>query len=262
MTLTILTVLPLKVSLFSSIIHSMKKILVLLCLLWLPLSASISIKERTPFAEPGDYIVSQQDKNFTVLLIRSFNAPKIVFEEISTPKAQKNWKEWVQARAPGHTSWVVYEIDLSKDQLIECYSYSHQGWLFLDESQHFLAKLISLPLQKIPLEQKKRIGPAPQNGEEDRRSVWNPPLIVEGKKIEKPQFDSFRGIWPKDDTQLSESRIDLYFRKDGSPFFFPHWIEICNGHFTLKIRVLDSGKHLTSPITGAIPRRVINKGSA
>ena len=165
-----------------------------------------------------------------------------------------SWRSWLESGAPGHTSWIMYEIDPETNALIEGYSFTKRGWLYLDDSQHFLSKLLTLPLRKVSNEERKKIGPAPFGNEPDHRSLWNPSLIVEGKKTKAP-FEAWKTRWPKDDSLLSSCEIQLYFREQDDKFGFPYWIEASNGHYTYAIKAVDSGKNLVSPLTSNLPHR-------
>ncbi len=219
--------------------------------------ASLTLEQRFVHAQAGDFIVTAQENNYSLLFIRSITADTLLLEEISVPAHQVDvkkiqWKEWVSNKAPGHTSWTLYEIDRKSDKLIECFSFSKNGWLFLDESEQFLTRLLSLQLNLVPNKDRKKIGPLPVSNEEDRRALWNPPLIVEGKKIAKPSFDVLKVQWPDDNSRLSCCNIELYFAND---FPFPYWLEVQSPHYAFKMRTIDSGHNLFSPMAGSMPHR-------
>lgn len=223
-------------------------------------SAQTSLKEKLAQAQIGDFIVTAQEGNYSVLSVRSLTKDNLVLEEISIPSKQIdlkqiNWKEWVKNRALGHSSWTLLEIDLQTGNLIECFSVSKNAWLYLDQSEQFLTRLLSLPLQSISQNERKKIGPQPLNGEPDRRSCWNPPLIVEGKKQDKAKFDVMRTQWPDDGTQLARCTIELYFATHSHAFAFPYWLEVQSPHYAFKMRIIDSGRGLTSSLQGPIPHR-------
>jgi hypothetical protein len=220
-------------------------------------ATTLTLEQRFSSAQVGDFIVTAQESNYSLLFIRSITSDILLLEEISVPTHQvdvKNiyWREWVSNKAPGHTSWTLYEIDRKSGKLIECFSYSKNGWLFSDESEQFLTRLLSLQLNLVPEKERKKIGPPPVSNEEDRRSLWNPPLIIEGKKITKPSFEVLKTQWPDDGSRLSRCDIELYFAKD---FPFPYWLEIQSPHYAFKMRAIDSGHNLFSPMTGPIPHR-------
>lgn len=219
--------------------------------------APLTLEQRFTHAQAGDFIVTAQENNYSLLFIRSITSDVLLLEEISIPTHQvdvkkNNWKEWASNKAPGHTSWTLYEIDRKSNKLIECFSYSKNGWLILDESEQFLTRLLSLQLNLIPNKDRKKIGPPSVSNEEDRRSLWNPPLIVEGKKIAKPSFEVLKAQWPDDGSRLSRCDIEMYFAKD---FPFPYWLEIQSPHYAFKMRTVDSGHNLFSPMTGPMPHR-------
>jgi hypothetical protein len=233
-------------------------------LLALCICSSFTLKSKLLKAELGDYIVTEQDKIASVLLVRSLTSSKLVLEEISAPmsaiKTPPSWAKWVQERAPGHTSWTLYEIDLKTNQLSSCYSVSQKIWIKIEESELFFPKLLALPLQPVEHDKRKRIGPAPQADEEDHRALWIPAVVSEGKKVEKPVCEVFQARWPEDNSLLSLCAIELYFTPALS---FPYWIELSNGHYTLKIRTIDSGKGLVSPfnhVTVTAQQREMDNG--
>lgn len=232
--------------------------LLLFCLCFLsPLSlrsaeAPLLLKEKIRDAGAGDYIVTEVSKNYSVLLIRSVSKETILIEEITAPASQfkalpTSWKEWVHSGAPGHTSWVLYDISLKKNTLIQTYSFTRKGWLYPESSECFLASLISLPLKRIPEAQRKRIGPPPPSGEQDQRKIWTPELHFEGQRAPQLRLDAWKTRWPVDDSLLSGCEIELYFAKAPLSFALPFWIEIKSTHYNFKIRTIDAGKGLVSP---------------
>ena len=219
---------------------------------------SFTLGDKLKKAEKGDFIVTEQDKSYCILSIRDVKAESAILEEITVPctsiSKDTEWKSWVKEGAKGHTSWIMYEVSLEDFSLIESYSFTRKGWLFLDDSQHFLSRLFSLPLERLSEKDRKRTGPAPYGDEVDRRKLWNPTVKIDGKKI-KTDCDVWKGSWPKDDTLLSRCDIVLYFGKSSNDISFPYWIEASNGHYTHSIKTIDSGKNLTSPLSHNIPHR-------
>ncbi|MGH2612978.1 MAG: hypothetical protein ACRDFB_08015, partial [Rhabdochlamydiaceae bacterium] len=116
-------------------------------------------------------------------------------------------------------------------------------WLPPQDTQHFLPKLLSLSLQKTPQEHRKRIGPPPESGEEDRRSIWNPSVVVEGQKLDKAAITAWKAKWPKDGSIISDCEIELYFSSQP----FPIWIEVKSPHYKVSLRTVDSGHIMSSP---------------
>jgi len=219
---------------------------------------SFTLGDKLKKAEKGDYVVTEQNKNYSVLTVRSIDKGVAIFEEISVPVSvipqDTSWKKWASDGALGHTSWILFEIDLDNYSLIESYSFTKKGWLYLDDSQNFLSRLLGLSLNKVPEEQRKKTGPSPSGDELDRRKIWNPTVKIEGIKT-KADCDVWKARWPKDDSILSSCDLILYFSKKESNFSFPLWIEATNGHYTHSVKTIDSGKLLTSSLTSNLPRR-------
>lgn len=216
-------------------------------------------KERLEKAKSGDYMVAEANKTITLLAIRSHTPDSLVLEEISAPvsnlkKMPASWAEWVKEKAPGHTSWSMIEIDLSTGQILECYSFSRSAWVHVSQNESLIATLLHLPLKTIASHERKRIGPPPLNGDPDFRKVWNPPLIFEGKKVENALFDVFETTWPKDNTELSNQQVTLYFDRE-KRFPLPFWVQVDTSHATAALRTIDSGKNLPV-VYRTLPRRV------
>ena len=225
----------------------MKRFVLLFTILLTTALNAFSLKDKIVKGSPGDYVVTEQMGTYTILLIRSLSDRHLLLEEIDAPKlnldpAPLSWKEWISQGAPGHTAWISYLIDLEKNKLLESYSYSRGAFLYVEDPNHFLARLMTLSLEKTPPDKRKRIGPPP-NGEEDHRALWMPTVTFEGKKMEKPSITVWTARWPSDNSIIANCEIELYF----SGFAFPYWIEIKSPHYKASIRSLDSGRGMTSP---------------
>jgi hypothetical protein len=216
-------------------------------------ASTTSLKERMVKGKPGDYIVTSQGSNYSVLAIRENIGNRFVLEEITVPQATFNaekttWKEWVARRAPGHTSWMGYSFDMENNTLRQCYSYSQRQWIFIEKSDHLLAQILTINLRPTPDRERKRIGPPPFAGEADRRKLWLPQMIANGKKVARPRYDIVRATWPKDKTRLAGCVVELYFDSRRTEFPFPYWLEVQSPHYTFKMRAIDSGEGLQSPM--------------
>lgn len=219
---------------------------------------ALTLADKLKKSHEGDFIVTEQDKTYSLLAIRSIYQDRLLLEEIAAPVSvlsrTPSWQTWISEGAPGHTSWIMYEIDMETCSLIEAYSFTKKGFLFLDHSQHFLSRLLSLNLRKVPDLDRKKTGPAPHADEIDRRKIWNPTVKINGIKT-KIECDAWKTVWPKDDSLLSGCHLQLYFGTGQTPFELPFWIEASNGHYTHAIKTVDSGRGLSSPIRGKLPRR-------
>jgi len=213
--------------------------------------------KRLEKAKAGDYIVFEANKTITLLAIRSLTNHSMVLEEISAP-APKNkpesWAAWLQAKAPGHTSWSMIEIDLKAKEILECYSFSRCAWLSQSPKDSFLATLLHLPLIPVEAKDRRKIGPAPQEGEADHRKVWNPPLVINGKKVEGT-FDAYQTDWPQDGSELAGKNVCLYFDRN-SNLPLPCWIQVDTGQVTGSLRAIDSGHRLPASPYRNMPRRI------
>jgi hypothetical protein len=148
----------------------------------------------------------------------------------------------------------MMEINLQEREIIEAYSFTKAAWISTSTKDNFLANLLNLSLALIPNENLRRIGPAPLDGEPDRRKIWTPPLFVDGKQIKPVSFHAYETVWPQDGSEMSGKTMHLYFDKETlSPF--PYWIQVDAGQITASLRAVDSGHHLPSSTYRTLPKR-------
>ncbi len=206
--------------------------------------------------QEGDYIVAESMKVFTLIRVRASDPKTIILEEISGPiknlpdRNKVSWEEWLKNRAPGHSSWSLIEISLEDGEILECYSFSRSAHIQLSQKESLLATLLTRPLRQVSLENRRRVGPPPMEGEADFRKVWNPPFIFEGEKVESSGFDVFETSWPEDGSEFGGRQVTFYFDHE-LKIPLPIWIEVESSHITGKLRVIDSGKNLPSPLRKA-----------
>jgi hypothetical protein len=225
----------------------MKRAILIVSILLTTFLNAFSLKDKIIKGNPGDYVVTEQMGTYTILLIRALSDQHLFLEEIDVPTLNHDlqttsWKEWISQEAPGHTAWVSYLIDLEKNKLIESYSHSRAAWLYTEDPNNFLSRLMTLSLEKTPLDKRKRIGPPP-TGDEDHRALWTPSVTFEGKKMEKSPITVWTTRWPYDNSIIAGCEIEVYF----SGFAFPYWIEIKSPHYKAAIRTIDTGCEMTSP---------------
>ena len=226
----------------------MKRLVLVLALFITTFLNALTLKDKIIKGAPGDFIVTEQGGTYTVLLIRSISSRYLILEEIDAPTLnvstdQLSWKTWIAEEAPGHTAWIGYLIDLEKNKLIQSYSYSRAAWLYAEDPNHFLPGLLMLPLEKTPLDKRKKIGPPPIGDEQDHRSLWTPSSLFEGKKISKTEITAWSARWPQDNSIIAGCEIEIYV----SYFALPYCIEIRSPHYKALIRAIDSGKEMVSP---------------
>ena len=218
--------------------------------------SALTLKDKFLEAEEGTYIITEQNHLISLLHLHTKEENRLLFEEISIPEhlAKKvAWDEWVTQGAPGHTSWILYEVDLNKECVTECYSRNRKAWVPTSEMEAFLIPLMTLKLSYLSEEKRMQTGPTPKPGTVQNRP-WGPPQVIQGKKIKRAEYDVYTSKWPIDQTELSGKPIVLYFDKKRKDFPFPYWIQVRDGAIKFKIRALDSGKGLVSPCSD-IPRR-------
>ncbi len=234
------------------------------CLLTIP-AFGITLLDEFSKAKEGDFAVFEQQKQITLFRIAKKTDKEMTIEEVTaTAKpADLNWQAWLTKGAPTHTSWTLSRFDLTTGTIESIYSYGTNEWIQTDSTGNatftFLPTLFTLPLVAVAENDRKRIGPPPESDEHDRRKLWVPKAIFQGKAHLVP-FYVFRVEWPKDVTELSGKAIYLYipyskenqsgkFENNDCLNYFPYWVEVVGKISKVKLRVIDSGKNLTSPAT-------------
>jgi|JI9StandDraft_1071089.scaffolds.fasta_scaffold36864_3 hypothetical protein len=237
----------------------MKKLLPLL-LFTLPLSA-FSMKEQLCKGQSGDFIVSERDKRGELLRLHTITQDSVILEEIVFPatlklKGVKAWQEFLEQGAPGHTSWTLLEIDIKGDTLLECFSFTRSAWLEFQESDLMLLKILPLSLKPLSSYERKRIGPPPVEGQ-DNRKIWNPELFFDGIKKKGANCNVYGFLYPKEASPLSGKQFEIYYDAENKEFPFPYLIRITDdSNASYNIRVTDSGRGLLTALP-ELPRRGI-----
>ncbi len=205
-------------------------------------------------AQPGDYIILNHQKMFSLLHIFERQTDSLILEEISAPiqlcsQIQSNWQQWLDQEAPGHHSWVMYELDLNTLKIQDIYSCSQKAWKKVFPGEQIFPTLLELSFQPIPKNKRKRLGPPLPNEMIDDRPFWNPPVFFEGKKIKQAICQAYFSYWPNDGTELAGKRIEIYLAQEPEyvPHYFPVWMQVTDKFAHTKLRLLDSGEHLISP---------------
>lgn len=218
-------------------------------------SESFMLKDNLQKASPGDYIVTAQGKNYTVLHILDKQSNTLSIEEISIhaaniPKSSLSWRNWVETGAPGNSSWVFYTIDLNSGHIREYRYLSDMNEGEFLQRECFLTTLLNLRLTKVAVSDRKRYGVHLFANRDDLSKVWQPKMVVEGKKIDGVLFDAWRTIWPQDSSELAGKTIEIFTPQESSlyPSYFPYWMEVIGLVGKAKVRIVDSGSNLkTSP---------------
>lgn len=224
-----------------------------------PLNAEeLYLRDNFQHAKAGDFIVVSASKTHTLMHIAKKENNTLSIEEIAVPQNMRplhmSWKEWVRQGAPGHSSWVTFNIDLKSGKMVHYYSYTKKNWYEIPEADNFLTKLLNLKFIKIHDQARKRIGPKARSGR-DMRPTWQPQMKVDGQIIKGITFDAWRARWPRDGSDLSGKTIEVFLpsESDNYPAYFPYWLQINGAIGKAKIRIIDSGSKLQSPRTIKIP---------
>lgn len=207
------------------------------------------LRDNLRVAREGDFIVTAQNKTYTVLLIDQILPQAIAIQEVTVPLPRINlsgfsWKNWIEQGAPGNTCWVRYVVDTESGKMQEYFSYTKNGWYAVPEGDNIISTLLNLKLRKVPLEERKRVGPTPPSAVTDRRPYWQPKLIFEGREISGVAFNEWRTFWPKDGSDLSGKIIDVFVPQETGvyPTYFPYWLQVSGIVGKAKVRIVDSGR--------------------
>ena len=226
----------------------------------------VRLKEKLTEAPAGSYLVLEQNKTFTFLHVHAIDAQRIIIEEVSIPastfgRKRMNWKEWFEKGAPGHTCWIMSQVNLASGNFEETFSFTHKGWVDMADSNSFLTTLLNLHFKEVPNLERRRVGLPPGYHKVDRRPIWNPRLIFEGHVVPNALFCAYKARWPADGTELSRKHVEIYLpnpQENASfPLYFPYWLEVEGKIGSARVRVVDSGTGAKSP-KGMFPRRPVN----
>ena len=249
----------------------MRIFLALLFLCCLASASEVLLKEKLGFAPTGSFLVLEQNRTFTLLYIHQRDEHKLVIEEVSIPAAHfakhpMNWKVWFEKGAPGHTGWIISQINLMTGSFEETFSYTHRGWIDMSASNQFLTTLLNLKFQEVPDSERRKIGLPPGYHKVDHRPLWTPRLVMNGQVVAHVPFRAYKARWPADGTDLSRKYVEIYLpepqtadQESPYPMYFPYWLEVEGKIGSAKIRVVDSGINANSP-KGSLPKRRATAG--
>lgn len=200
----------------------------------------LTLKEKLKAAQKGDYIVTLKKDIYTLLIVNQIDSKKLFLEEVVLPQSAKKttFQDLSYQNYPEALIWNLYQIDLDQTKLLFAYSLKQNAKIQIENSELFLIKLLTLPLEKQTAENRKKIGPPPMSGEMDNRKFWQPAKIVAGAKMEDATFSVLETIWPKDGSELSHKKIVLYF---DDFFAFPYFIQVDSPQLTAFLKAVDSG---------------------
>ncbi|MGE3954818.1 MAG: hypothetical protein AB7F31_06520 [Parachlamydiales bacterium] len=233
----------------------MQRFWLLIFLLFAPVSSAFGITLLSNIREAceGDYLVAQQNRTCTLILVSQKQGDQAVLEEVTLPERMGrpktiHWKNWLEKGAPRHTSWTAHVLDLKTGRVVGTYSYAQNSWMKASPTESLLSTLITLDFHEVPEAYRRRVGPPPPGGK-DNRPYWQPALVYEGSRRREVIFKAFEGNWPQDRSELDGKRVTIYLPASevAYPAHFPYWVEVSPLTLANKIRVIDSGRSLLSP---------------
>lgn len=227
----------------------MRRLCLILCFLTASIEGTLFLRDHLQQAEKGDYVVTSQGKNITLLHILEHRQGEMVIEEITVPERSSpsagQWQAWISEGAPQNTSWIIYALEDKTGAMKDFYSLTQHCWLKSADKDNLFTKLLSLPFEKVPDHRRKRRGTITAA---NPNPWWQPKMIFEGKELNDVTFDAWWTQWPNDGSDLGGREITIYLLADGQryPNYFPYWLQ-AKGNITKgQLRVIDSGKKLTS----------------
>jgi len=216
---------------------------------------TLYLKDNLKKANKGDFIVTAQNKTYSLLHMYAKTNRTLTIEEISIPSTKVklnnfSWRDWVRRGAPSNTSWVIYTIDLDTAEMKDFFSVTKNSWCNVSSQDNILSTLLNLRLEYVPLQQRKRVGLGNLSSKNDKRPIWQPRMVVDGQAIDGVPFDAWKTIWPKDGSELSGKTIEVFVPEVNSdyPSYFPYWLQISGLVGKAKIRIIDSGTGMVSSV--------------
>jgi hypothetical protein len=194
-----------------------------LFVLFIPLFG-FSLKEKCAQGQKGDYIIYQEGHQYIFLSIYDKCDRSILFEQIHTLDSNENIFEnnlplWIQQGAKGASQWILYEIDLQNGEVLEAFSPLKRGFLHFESDPLLISKMFQINFDMVDENHRKLV---PKT-----KKVWSPPKKNGDKLIEIEKSILLRSYWPKDDSLMSDLRLDLHFDPaNHSPF--PYMIDVQN----------------------------------
>src|SRR5262249_48729082 len=137
--------------------------LIILLTMAASVEGSLLLRQSLQRAQPGDYIVTAQGKNYSLLHIYAKDPEKLTIEEISIPSAKVpkhnfSWKNWVMQGASGCTSRVLYTLNSSTGLMQNFFMQKQGRWYEVSPHNNFLPTLLNLQFQYVSPDQRRRTG--------------------------------------------------------------------------------------------------------
>ncbi|NDE63288.1 MAG: hypothetical protein EB053_02925 [Chlamydiae bacterium] len=210
----------------------------MLLFLFIPLFG-FSFKEKCLTSSKGDYIVYQQGHQLIYLSIYDITANTIVIEEIHSLDSNQHLKlnnvlDWVLQGGKGASQWILYEMLSETGAIIEAYAPTKRSFFNFDQDPPLLSRLFLTKWDEMP-DSRRKIIPS-------TKKVWSPQKKIKNLPVHLEKSTLYRKFWEKDQSFLSELRIDLHFDPQQTDTF-PYMIDIQNSVRPLaRFYQVDQGK--------------------
>lgn len=219
------------------------------------LHGELLLKKHLEQAEVGDYLITERNKNVTALWITGKQGHLLRIEEITIPQEHfpssiPTWREWLAQDAPRHTSHLIYEMDLNTGKMVNCYSFTEEQWISLSCHENLFSQLLTLPFQFVPERERRKTGSITSS------SYWHPRMVVDGEIVPQVPFSCWKCSWPQDGSDLAGKVVQIYLPEDSThyPAYFPYWLQVDALTGKARVRVIDSGRKLSTIKASSINR--------
>lgn len=153
-----------------------------------------------------------------------------------------SWKVWITSGMPSALQKIDLLIDTQNSTLFP------ENGIENSSSNHLfqlLEKLLTQKMTPIHPEKRKKQGSLSHPNDIDRRPIWNPPVVIDGKVSQSIPSDAFTLVIQQKEEGESQLPCILYYAIKSStllpPFIaFPTWIESAGRQF-FTARLIDSG---------------------
>ena len=215
---------------------------------------SETVSNRLNSLESGSCIIYELPQSVIAITVTKKDTHQVSLEAVTATKDVLNrenmasYLAWCHAGMPSASFRDELTFSLPDGKLAKTSSTVHNEWLLT---------LLQLSMEKVPSASRKRAGPTPMPGETDLRPVWQPRILVGGKRLDTIST-AYSVHWPEDGTSLANKEIILYFPDSKEAVSgLPYWIESPSSQY--KVYVVDSEKKGEA---GSLPLITIRSNSA
>ncbi len=221
--------------------HALTMVLSTLLVLLSPLFGD-AVASRLSLAQSGDTVVFDFHHSIAVVHVLSAHRSTVQLrvvtatKDVSSREEGTSYLEWLRHGAHGAISDETITISLDRIGVVHGSDSQKAQWLI---------SLLQLELTEVPESQRRRAGPPPMSGEIDLRPMFNPRIVVNGKR-EASASTAFTTKWPEDGSELDSRWLTLYFPVSPNAVrAFPYWIESPSSAY--HVSVIDSSRGPNAP---------------